>query len=74
MPKWNIAKLFVDLPIASVVLLLALAFLFYMHKMYQRQLDDRQKELDRLAEENREYREMFFSFVRTAGKTTPETS
>ncbi|WP_424947240.1 hypothetical protein [Candidatus Spongiihabitans sp.] len=74
MPKWDITKLFVDLPVASVVLVLALAFLFYMHKMYQRQLDDRQKEIDRLAEENREYREMFLSFVRAAEKIPPQTS
>ncbi len=64
----GLTTLFIDLPVASVVLILALAFLFYMHKMYQRQLDDRQKELDRLAEDNREYQKMFVPFINAAAE------
>ena len=63
--------MFVDLPVASVVLVLALAFLFYMHKMYQRHLDDRQKELNRLAAENREYREFLLPLIRAAMEKLP---
>ena len=60
--------LFSELPITSAVLFLTLSFLFYMNKMYQRQLDDRQKEINRLAEENRYYREMFAPFVHAAAE------
>ena len=74
MKGFTVTNLFIDLPVASVVLLLSLAFLFYMHKMYQRQLKDRQQELNRLAEENRQYREMFTPFVHAGLKKLSKIS
>lgn len=51
-----------------VILILAILFLViygvrWMSKTHQRQLDDRQREIDRLAADNREYRERFLQFV-----------
>ena len=60
MIKWNSVLSFVTDPaFSSGVWIVSLIFMAYMHKMYNRQLDDRQKELDRLAADNRQYRDNF---------------
>lgn len=51
-----------------VILLLAIVILViygvrWMNKNHQRQLNDRQREIDRLAADNREYRERFLQLV-----------
>jgi len=67
-----------------VILILAILFLViygarWMSKTHQRQLDDRQREIDRLAENNREYRERLLQFVDrqlqtgATNKTQPKT-
>ncbi len=37
---------------------------FWIWKLYNDRLKDRQKEIDKLAEENREYREMFLNLLK----------
>lgn len=51
-----------------VILILAILFLViygvrWMSKTHRRQLDDRQREINRLAADNREYSERFLQFV-----------
>jgi hypothetical protein len=36
---------------------------YFIWKQYKGRLDDRQKEIDRLAQDNREYRERFLTFM-----------
>ena len=45
--------------IEGVLLILLLLGGFWIYKSQQRQLDDRQREIDRLAADNREYRDRF---------------
>ena len=45
--------------IEGVLLILLLLGGFWIYKSHQRQLDDRQREIDRLAADNREYRDRF---------------
>ena len=45
--------------IEGVLLILLLLGGFWIYKNQQRQLDDRQREIDRLAADNREYRDRF---------------
>lgn len=57
-------EFFNNLSVTEGVLII-LVVLFYRGtiKSYHRQLDDRQKEIDRLALDNREYRDKFAQFV-----------
>ena len=69
MKYWNMfASIFSDPALSSGVWVASLIFIVYMHKMYQRQLNDRQKEIDRLAEQNSEYRKFFSQLIKTSLK------
>jgi F0F1-type ATP synthase membrane subunit b/b' len=37
--------------------------LFFFYRLYKARIDDKQKEIDRLAQENREYRERFLALL-----------
>ncbi len=53
-----------------VVFVLGLLFFLYRRfdKLYDRALDEKQKEIDRLTAENKSYREMFLSLLREGFK------
>lgn len=55
----------------AVFFLLAHRWIF---KMYKDRLDDRQNEINRMAEENREYREYFMQFIGKAEQTKQKTT
>ncbi len=63
---WNfVLALFADPNFSPSIWFMLLFFMYVMYKMYQRQLDDLQKEIDRLAKDNHEYRRIFVEFVRS---------
>ncbi len=65
--------------IEGLLVILILLGGWWIYKIHQRQLDDRQREINRLAKENREYRERFTRILerdpRTqfADRTRPKT-
>lgn len=65
MPDWNVIKdLIVTLGWAkgTLTVFFWLAH-FWIFRQYKERLEDRQKEIDRLAQENREYRDRFISML-----------
>ena len=49
--------------VEGLLLILVLVLCRWVSRSHRRQLDDRQREIDRLAADNREYRERFLQFV-----------
>jgi hypothetical protein len=65
MTEWDfLTKIYQEHGIISVAVLVALvAACYWIHKLYEGRLQDRQQQIDRLAEENRQYRDIFMRLI-----------
>lgn len=73
MPSWNDAAAFLGkfgIIKGGFVLFFFMAH-YWVWKMYNGRLEDRQKEIDRLASDNREYRERFLAITDQAFNVGP---
>ena len=50
------------IPVA-ILIIVNLLFMFYIRNLYSTNMKDKQKQIDRLAEENKEYREKFLNLL-----------
>lgn len=57
---------------AVLFLVTLIALYYWVERLHQGRLDDRQREIDRLAEDNREYRELFLRLWRDSMKSEEE--
>lgn len=65
LPDWETIKTFIETFgwFKGVGTILFFIFHYWIYALYQARLEDRQKEIDRIAEDNREYRERFLTLL-----------
>lgn len=65
MPDWDIILQFIEALgwLEGVSTIFLFVFHMWIYALYKGRLNDRQDEIDRLAKDNREYREMFVELL-----------